>query len=72
MKYLFGVNDLAHDTERLYYIEAENAQEAERLFVGAFLPHVSGADFTNLVNSLADGMDIIISNLGPMDQIKEL
>lgn len=72
MKYLFGVNDLVNDSMELYSVEAEDPQEAKSSLQKKFLPHVSRADFTSLANSLADGMDIIISDLGPMDQIKEL
>lgn len=72
MKYLFGVNDLYSDTVQLYTVEAESIEKAEEIFARKFLPHVSRVDFDTLADCLANGMDVVISSLGPTSQIEEL
>ena len=72
MKYLFSVDNLGNDTVRLYSVEAESELSAKETLTRKFLPHVPEADFDALADSLANGMDIVISYLGPTSQIEEL
>lgn len=72
MKYLFSVDNLGNDTMKLYSVEATDELSAKEVFVTKFLPHVPKADFDALADSLANGMDIIISYIGPTSQIEEL
>ena len=72
MKYLFNVNDMYSDTVQLRTVEAENIEKAEEIFTRKFLHYVSRINFDTLASCLADGMDVVISSLGPMSQIEEL
>ena len=72
MKYLFSVDDLYTDDNKLYTVEAEDEMAAKDHFIKAFFPLIQRVDFKGLANYLADGMDIVISSLGPTSQIKEL
>lgn len=72
MKYLFSVDDLGADAAKLYSVEAHSEEAAKAILTTKFLPLMPGIDFDTLANGLANGMDVVISYLGPMDQIEEL
>lgn len=72
MKYLFRVDNLSTDTGRTYSVEADSEATAKSRLVEKFLPYFPNTDFDTLADSLASGMDIIISYLGLESQIKEL
>lgn len=72
MKYLFRVDNLKTDTGKTYSVGADSEAAAKSRLVEKFLPYIPDADFDVLADSLANGMDIIISYLGPTSQIEEL
>ena len=72
MKYLFSVDNLDISTTKLYSIEAESEEAAKAIFVTKAFSLIPSIDFDTLANDLADGLDIIISYLGPTSQIEEL
>lgn len=72
MKYLFSVDNLDISTAKLYSIEAGSEEAAKAIFVTKVFPLMPSIDFDTLANGLANGMDVVISYLGPTSQIEEL
>lgn len=72
MKYLFSVDNLGTDNTKLFSVEAESEDAAKAILAAKFLPLMPSIDFDTLADGLANGMDVIISYLGPEDQIEEL
>ena len=72
MKYLFSVDNLGTDSTKLFSVEAENEGAAKAILTKKFLPLMPRIDFDTLADGLANGMDVIISYLGPTSQIEEL
>lgn len=72
MKYLFSVDNPGTDSPKLFSVEAESEESAKAILTQKFLPLMPGIDFDTLVDGLANGMDGVISYLGPMSQIEEL
>lgn len=72
MKYLFSIDNLGMDNTKLFSVEAGSEDAAKAILSAKFLPLMPGIDFDTLANGLANGMDVVISYLGPVDQIEEL
>lgn len=72
MKYLFSVDNLGTDSTKLFSVEAESEEFAKAILTQKFLPLMPGIDFDTLADGLANGMDVVISYLGPTSQIEEL
>lgn len=72
MKYLFSIDNLGMDNTKLFSVEAGSEDAAKAILAAKFLPLMPGIDFDTLANGLANGMDMVISYLGPVDQIEEL
>lgn len=72
MRHLFRVDNLKTNIGETYSLEADSEHIAKSRLVEKFLPYIPDIDFDEFANSLANDMDIIISYLGPIDQIKKL
>lgn len=72
MKYLFNVENLNINSSQLYSVEADSEDIAKTIFSRKYLPLLSGIDFETISKGSMDYMDVIISYLGPTNQIEEL
>ena len=72
MKYLFSVENLNDATIKIYSVEADNEDDAEKALITKFFPYFPEVDFDTVVESLRDSFERVITSLGSVEQICKL
>lgn len=72
MKYLFSVENLNDETRKIYSVEADNEDDAEKALITKFFPYFPEVDFDTVVESLRDSFERVITSLGSVEQICKL
>ena len=72
MKYLFSVENLNNETRKIYSVEADNEDDAEKALITKFFPYFPEVDFDTVVEPLRDSFERVITSLGSVEQICKL
>lgn len=72
MKYLFSVENLNDATIKIYSVEADNEDDAEKALITKFFPYFPEVDFDTVVEQLRDSFERVITSLGSVEQICKL
>ena len=72
MKYLFSVENLNDATIKIYSVEADNEDDAEKALITKFFPYFPEVTFNSVVDDLESSFDRIVTSLGSAEQIDKL